>query len=246
MFELDRYEYFEDVNQGVLRRAPSGGARVLDVGCGSGLLGAAITARGNEVWGIDNAEAIAEVAASRLHRFLLADVTSADAVAAALGEETFDVLVFADVLEHVFDPVGMLSSYRRFLKPGGHVIVSVPNVGIWSVRLALLSGRFDYAQTGTLDKTHVRFFTRRTLTRALEAAGLQLQSVDVTPGLIRPFVPLLKRRSAAAAEGDRRAIIDSWQYRLYLRVFYPVERRLAALAPGLLAFQYIAVAGTER
>ena len=215
---------------------------MLDVGCGSGLLGAAIAARENEVWGIDNAKAIAGVAGERLHRFLLADITAYDAVAAALGDERFDVLVFADVLEHVFDPIGMLSFYRRFLKPGGSVIVSVPNVGIWSVRLGLLAGRFDYAQAGTLDKTHVRFFTRRTLNRALDLSGLQVRSLDVTPGLIRPFVPLLKRRSAAAG-GDRRTIIDSWPYRLYLRAFYPIERRLADLAPGLLAFQYIAVAG---
>jgi len=129
MFELDRYEYHEDVNQGVLRHAPSG-VRVLDVGCGSGLLGVELAARGNEVWGIDNAEAIAQIAGERLDRFLLADVTAHDAVAAALGEERFDVLIFADVLEHIFDPVGMLRFYRSFLRPGGTMIVSVPNIAI--------------------------------------------------------------------------------------------------------------------
>lgn len=239
MFGLDRYEYHEDVNQGVLRAAPSG-SRVLDVGCGSGLLGGAIAARGNEVWGIDNAEAIAEIAGERLHRFLLADITDHDAVGRALVGESFDVLVFADVLEHVFDPVGMLAFYRRFLRPGGRVIVSVPNVAIWNVRLGLLGGRFDYTQTGTLDKTHVRFFTRRTLARVLVAAGLRVGHIDVTPGLVRPFVPLLKRRLRDAE--DRRAIVDSRPYRVYLRLIYPLERLAASVAPGLLAFQYVAVA----
>jgi 2-polyprenyl-3-methyl-5-hydroxy-6-metoxy-1,4-benzoquinol methylase len=239
MFDLDRYEYHEDVNQGVMRRAPTA-RRVLDVGCGSGLLGREIAALGNEVWGIDNAVAVAEVAGERLTRFLLADITAHDAVAAALGDERFDVLVFADVLEHVFDPVRMLAFYRRFLNPGGTIIVSVPNIAIWNVRLRLLLGRFDYTQTGTLDKTHVRFFTRPTLTRALEAAGFRVSSIDVTPGLLRPFVPLMKRRFGDAQ--DRRAIIDSRPYSVYLRLFYPLERRLAGLAPGLLAFQYVAVA----
>ena len=240
MFELDRYEYFEDVNLGLVRHVPTG-LRVLDVGCGSGLLGAEYRRRANVVWGIDSAEEVREVAANRLDRFVLADVTDEAAVTAALGDERFDLIVFADVLEHLYDPVGTLRWYRRFLRAGGRVHVSVPNIGLWSARVALLAGRFDYAQTGTLDKTHIRFFTRRTVRKLFAAAGLELEELDLTPGLARPFVPLVKRAMARDGEVERRAIIDSRPYKAYARLIYPAERQLCRLAPGLLAFQHIAI-----
>ena len=240
MFDLDRYEYFEDINQGALVHARAG-ANILDVGCGSGLLGSEMRAHGGRVTGLDSASAIAGTARARLDRFVLVDLTDQTAVSEALAGEQFDVVVFADVLEHVYDPVGMLVFYRGFLADQGRVIVSVPNAAIWNVRFGLLAGRFNYAQTGTLDKTHIRFFTRSTLERALSDAGLQAERIDVTPGLLRPLVPLVKR-VMAREEDDRRAIIDSGPYRIYLRWVYPLEQRLSALLPGLLAFQYIAVA----
>ena len=248
MFELDRYEYFEDVNLGLVAHMPTG-KRVLDVGCGSGLLGAEYRKRANTVWGLDSAEAIEAVATERLDRFVRADVTDPEAVAAALGDERFDLVVFADVLEHLYDPVATLSAYRRHLAPGGEVHVSVPNVAVWSTRLGLLAGRFRYQQTGTLDKTHIRFFTRDTVRRLFDAAGLDLVELDLTPGLARPFVPLVKRRMARGDGngdgGDRRAIIDSGPYRRYVESVYPREYKVARLAPNLLAFQHIAI-GRER
>lgn len=237
MFELDRYEYSEDVNLGLLAHRPSG-VRVLDVGCGSGLLGSELKAGGNEVWGLDNAVDVEGVAAGRLDRFVRADVTDGAAVEAALGGETFDVLVFADVLEHLPDPVATLRAHLGNLRPGGTVMVSVPNVAIWNVRLGLLAGRFAPTSTGTLDKTHLRFFTRATLDRLLAEAGLTVQWRDITPGLARPFVPLAKR--FGGAEDDRRALIDSRPYALYRRLVYPLEHRIASLAPGPLAFQLLA------
>jgi 2-polyprenyl-3-methyl-5-hydroxy-6-metoxy-1,4-benzoquinol methylase len=228
------------VNLGLARRVPRG-RRVLDVGCGSGLLGERYRAAGNVVWGIDSAAEVEPVASARLDRFLRADVTDPDAID-GLASERFDVLVFADVLEHVFDPVGLLRSYRRFLAPGGVVHISVPNVAIWNTRFGLLLGRFRYRQTGTLDKTHVRFFTRANLDRACAEAGLEVVARDITPGILRPLVPLLKRFLPPADQADRGSILNSRPYRVYLRFVYPLEHAVCALAPGLLAFQYIAEA----
>jgi 2-polyprenyl-3-methyl-5-hydroxy-6-metoxy-1,4-benzoquinol methylase len=244
VFELGSYEYFEDENIALLRHSPRG-RRVLDVGCGSGLLGVRLREMGNTVWGADSAEEIAGVAAERLDRFVLVDVTNADRVAEALGDERFDTIVFADVLEHLPDPVGTLKSYRRFLAPGGSVLVSVPNVAVWNVRLGLLFGRFEYTPTGTLDKTHLRFFTKANLERALREAGLRATTIDVNPGIARAFVGRAKKAVAKGDPGNRRALLDSRLYRLYRRLIYPVEYRLARLLPGPLAFQYVAVARAE-
>jgi 2-polyprenyl-3-methyl-5-hydroxy-6-metoxy-1,4-benzoquinol methylase len=239
VFALDRYEYFEDVNLGLVGQAPEG-ARILDVGCGSGLLGSVLRERGNEVWGIDSASEVSGKASARLDRFAVADLTDLDAVRSVLADETFDVVMFADVLEHLYDPIGVLRSYTEFLRPDGAVLISVPNVALWWSRFALLAGRFPYRDTGTLDKTHIRFFTKANLLRALTDAGLEPLRLDVTPGLARPFVPLVK--SLLGDSGDRGSIVQSRPYRLYTRWLYPFERRVARLAPGLLAFQYIAVA----
>lgn len=244
MFELGHYEYFEDENLALLRLAPTG-VRILDVGCGSGQTGLRLREKGNVVWGADSAPEVKELCDARLDRFILADVTSPEAMAEALGAERFDVIVFADVLEHLTDPLGILRLYSGYLAPGGRLMVSVPNVTVWNVRLNMLRGRFDYTPTGTLDRTHLRFFTRATLRRALAESGFEIERLDVNPGVARAFVNTLKSRMAGAREGDRRAILDSPLYRWYLRLVHPVELRLARLMPGLLAFQFVVVARTR-
>ena len=245
MFDLGAYEYFEDENLALLRHSPRG-ALVLDVGCGSGVLGARLRRQGNAVWGIDAADDVAEPATRRLDRFMLADVTDRARIGALLADERFDVIVFADVLEHLPDPLGTLRSYLRFLAPGGTVLVSVPNVAVWNVRAGLLLGRFQYTATGTLDRTHLRFFTRASLRRALTETGLRVEAIDVNPGIARAFVGRAKRLIAGERQDDRRALLDSRAYRLYGRLVYPLEYRLARLMPGLLAFQYVAVAHAAR
>src|SRR5204862_595399 len=81
-----------------------------------------------------------------------------------LGGRHFDVVVLADVLEHVLRPVDVLRTIvSRCLKEGGHLVLSIPNVAHGSVRLALLLGDFDRTDTGILDRTHLQFFTRRSL-----------------------------------------------------------------------------------
>jgi 2-polyprenyl-3-methyl-5-hydroxy-6-metoxy-1,4-benzoquinol methylase len=241
MFDLGSYEYLEDENIALLRHGPTGG-RVLDVGCGSGLLGLRLRRQSNTVWGIDAAQGIAELAARRLDRFVLADIANHRHVAELLGEERFEAIVFADILEHLPDPVATLRSYLRFLAPGGRVLISVPNVAVWNIRLGLLLGRFKYTATGTLDRTHLRFFTRANLHRALSEADLQVEEIDINPGIARAFAGRAREIAARRREGDRGALLDSRAYGLYRRFVYPIEYRLAKLAPGLFAFQYVAVA----
>jgi 2-polyprenyl-3-methyl-5-hydroxy-6-metoxy-1,4-benzoquinol methylase len=244
MFDLGTYEYFEDENVALIRHSPRG-QRVLDVGCGSGSLGVRLREFGNTVWGADLAEDVVAIATSRLDHFVRVDVVDWDQVDELLGNERFQAIIFADVLEHLPDPVEALRRYRRLLAPGGRILVSVPNVAVWNVRLSLLLGRFSYTPTGTLDRTHLRFFTRANLLRVLREANLGVETLDINPGLARAFVGRAKKLLAGPDESDRRALLDSKLYRRYMRYIYPVEYRLARLMPGLLAFQYVAVTRAE-
>jgi 2-polyprenyl-3-methyl-5-hydroxy-6-metoxy-1,4-benzoquinol methylase len=245
MFSPASYAYYEDVNWGLLRLwGTRGNARILDVGCGMATTSERLRRLGNHVTGIESSGYAAATAASRLDEVIEHDLRAVDEIARRLDGRTFDTIVFADVLEHVDWPAPVLKDYLRFLAPDGTVIVSLPNVGLWSTRLGLLFGRFDYADTGVLDRTHLRFFTRRSARRLIGEAGLTITRHAYNPGLVRPLVPLAKRllSPAPAAEGqahDPTALLESRPYKAYLRTVYPIERSLAALWPGMLAFQII-------
>ncbi|HVE71260.1 MAG TPA: class I SAM-dependent methyltransferase [Thermoanaerobaculia bacterium] len=234
MRERTEYHYHEDVNWGLLRMwGGRTGLRVLDVGCGFATTSAQIQKLGNEVTGIDSSPEIAAVAEQRLSHVVQADVLDVN-----LGDAQYDVIIFADVLEHLPWPVSALKSYLRWLAPGGSVIISLPNVGLWSVRLAHLFGRWEYDETGVLDRTHLRFFTRRSARWLVSQAGLEIVKTTYNPGLVRPLVPLAKR-FMGDEEGAPDALMNSRPYKTYLKTVYPLERAVSSLWPGMLAFQMI-------
>lgn len=230
------YAYFEDINWGLLRLwGARSGASILDVGCGYATTSQRLRELGNRVTGIESSSEAVRVAKGRLDEVIVADLQDVS----ALGDRRFDCIIFADVLEHLAWPGAILQNYLRFLEPGGSVIVSLPNVGLWSMRLFLMTGRFEYGDTGVLDRTHLRFFTKRTARRLIEDAGLAIERHTYNPGIVRPFVPLVKKMMRAEESGDPGAILESRPYRAYLKTLYPVERAVTALWPGALAFQMI-------
>ena len=236
MDENASYQYFEDVNWGLLRLWNGRrGLRVLDAGCGFATTSERIQKLGNEVTGIEESAVACEVASKRIARVVQADLRDAN-----LGDEQFDVLIFADVLEHVPWPVGVLKNYLRYVKPDGSVIVSLPNVGLWSVRFAHLFGRWEYEETGVLDRTHLRFFTRKSARWLLGECGLAPVRTTYNPGIVRPLVPLAKKfLSKPGGDSAPDALLNSRPYQLYLKTAYPLERAIASLWPGMLAFQMI-------
>ena len=148
-----------------------GGKDVLDLGCATGYLAEALREQGCRVSGVEYDERAAEKARPFLDRLVVGDLTD-PATLEQLAGQTFDVLVFGDVLEHLADPEEVLGRSLALLAPGGSVVISIPHVGHGSLRLALLQGRWDYRDTGLLDRTHIRFFTRETLLAMLRRAGL--------------------------------------------------------------------------
>jgi 2-polyprenyl-3-methyl-5-hydroxy-6-metoxy-1,4-benzoquinol methylase len=248
--EVANYPYLEEINQSILRtiksHAPSDDRpRVLDVGCGFGALGREFRKRGFEVWGIERDPKATALASERLDRVIVADLRDTPELERELAESRFDVIVFSDVLEHMLDAGAVVSTFIPYLADGGKVIISVPNVANWQTRIALLFGRFTYRDTGVLDRTHLRFFTRRSTIEFVRSCGLQVESVDETPMLVRALLPFMKRRlrrSEPSAEVDVQVISDSPAYRVYLRLVLPIERMIVRLAPGLLSFQTVVTA----
>jgi O-antigen biosynthesis protein len=149
------------------------GKRVLELGPATGYMTRVLRERGCTVVGIEVDPAMAEQAGEFCERIVVGDLDVLD-LDEALGEERFDVVVAADVLEHLKDPLSVLRTLRRFLAEEGSFVVSVPNVAHGSVRLALLTGHFDYREIGLLDSTHLRFFTRETFEQMLDEAELGL------------------------------------------------------------------------
>jgi len=150
--------------------------RVLDVGCGAGDNAALIKARSQscEVFGITHSSAEAAIANAHLTKCWVADVEGD--VPCDLASQTFDALIFSHVLEHLRNPATVLARFTKLLSQGGQVIVAVPNILSWRMRLQFLRGDFQYQSEGPLDDTHLRFFTYQTADKCLlsEAADLKL------------------------------------------------------------------------
>lgn len=152
------------------------GHRVLELGPASGYMSAVLRERGCTVVGIELDPEMAAQAEQFCERVIVGDLDKLD-LEEELGEDRFDVIVAADVLEHLRDPLATLRALRSFLKPEGWFVVSLPNVAHASVRLALLEGRFDYRDLGLLDHTHLRFFTHESIARLFDQAELAMVEV---------------------------------------------------------------------
>jgi 2-polyprenyl-3-methyl-5-hydroxy-6-metoxy-1,4-benzoquinol methylase len=153
--------------------------RVLELGCAEGSVTKVFAERGCRVTGIEIDPDAAQIAKEWADDVIVGDLDVMD-VTAALGDATFDVIVAADVLEHLRDPKRCLDACLEHLAPGGEVVLSIPNVAHADLRLALLQGEFEYQPLGLLDETHLRFFTRQSLERFLDESDLVVLEWDRT------------------------------------------------------------------
>jgi len=175
--------------------------RILEVGTATGYLGRELRRLGfTELVGLDVDPSFAEIAKPHYSDYFVVDLEEA-----SLPDRVrdFDVLLCADVLEHLRDPQVALGALARRVKPGGRVIVSVPNVANWTLRLSLLAGRFTYRDRGLLDRGHVRFFTYRTARELIEGAGCAIERCEPTAipltYVLGETVPVGIARAAEAA-----------------------------------------------
>ena len=170
----DRYGSHERILS-LLQELPAGSS-VLDVGSASGYFGERLAGKGYYVVGVEQDEAAASVAAAFYDEFIVADVE-----AGLRLSRKFDVIVLADILEHLRQPLKVLVHLRDLLSSTGRFVISVPNVANIYVRLSLLFGRFEYADRGILDETHLRFFTLNSACALVQKAALRVKRIVVTP-----------------------------------------------------------------
>jgi len=182
-----RYAHDIDPNGGsaaaVLARMVEPGQRVLELGTGPGTVTRILHSKGCKVTGVEMDVDTLATSAPFCERTLQANLEDPQ-WAAPLAGQTFDAIICADVLEHLRDPRPLLLQLPAFLKPGGHVLMSLPNASHLSVVASLLTGRFPYQKNGLLDHTHLKFYGREDLESLLRECGLLWQhwhTVQVDP-----------------------------------------------------------------
>ena len=180
-YEAKDSTYYGLARSDLLQYVPTEIERVLEIGCGQGFFGASLKSRfGCSVMGIELVEQAAIHARTRLDSVLVGDALH---LAGSIDPDRFDLIVLNDVLEHFADPEALLRLYTEKLAPDGLFFLAVPNVRHWSVVKALvLGGRWTYADWGILDRTHLRFYTRRSLEDFVASVGLRTHSVNLHIG----------------------------------------------------------------
>ena len=159
------YDYFGNINQDLLSRIPQSASRVLEVGCGSGFLGAAYKTFNPLATyvGVEFVSEVAQSAKERLDDVVCGDVEDPQLAIPLVDGEKYDCIVYGDVLEHLRNPWKVLKRHLGLLSDSGIVLACIPNVQHWRVIANLLAGQWPLTDGGIFDRTHLRWFTRSTI-----------------------------------------------------------------------------------
>lgn len=211
-----RRAHLDDAHSILMRLIPRE-SRVLELGCASGYLsGYMKQALACRVTGLEADPDATRIAAGRCSEVHTVDLDDPGALDAAWGSAPYDVLLAAAVLEHLKYPERLLTQARDLLAPGARVIVSLPNVAHWGMRLRLLRGRFDYTDYGIMDRTHLHLYTLKTGRALLENQGYPVEQVWIAGSALQNVLNALARRAGQTLPGP--------------------------VLPGLLAYELIYVA----
>lgn len=207
----------------MLYRMISENSSVLDVGCANGGMGKVLFREKKcLVWGMDyNPYSIQNARATGAYQEIYqTDLNQFDPQLFSHLESQFDFIIFGDVLEHLLDPTDVLEKFKRFLKPDGSFLISLPNIAHGSIKMGLLQDEFNYTSIGILDCTHLRFFTYKTFPSFFGNLGLKIQEAT---GTVAAFD---LNRLFSFPMGCRRMIlkdIHSWVFQYVMKVRISAE-----------------------
>jgi len=174
-YELKKPEYFKVARKEMLPFIPPTAKRILEAGCGEGVFGALVKSLAEvEYWGVEPSNAAYEVAKTRLDQSMCQPFSSA----LQIPKHYFDCVVFNDVLEHLIDPEEAIKYAGMLLVQGGAIVASIPNIRHFPTAWKLIVNQdWKYQDEGILDRTHLRFFTRKSIIRMFEESGFDVQKI---------------------------------------------------------------------
>ena len=196
-------DYFAHARPEMMRFIPECVSHVLEVGCGSGDFAAALKAqRPIHLTAIEPFPGAAAEAQTKVDRLI---AMGAEQGIQVLSDSSFDCIVFNDVLEHLVDPWAVLRDVRRLLRPSGVVVASLPNMRHMPVlKDLILKGEWQYQDAGVLDRTHLRFFTRKSMANLFASSGYRIKQIAGINGIRFPWkFGLLNRLTFSALEDAR-------------------------------------------
>lgn len=168
-------DYYRQERKDVEALIPKEARRILDVGCGEGILGKRLLEKGvKEVVGVEIEQAVCEKARENLSIVICGNIEEIDL---PFEEKYFDCIVFADILEHLKDPLSVVKKLKKHLKDSGVVVASIPNVRYYQVINMLVDGYWTYGDYGILDRTHLRFFTKKEILALFKNAGFEITTI---------------------------------------------------------------------
>ncbi len=157
------------------------GSRVLEIGCADGRLANLLTIKKKcQVYCVEKDHAMSCIARGKCKKMLNIDI---ERTLLPYSEGFFDHIIMGNVLEHMVDPVKVLKDLKKYLSDDGYLIYSVPNIVNWHSRLTMFSGKFEYADSGVFDRTHLHFYNFNEAKKLAADAGYSIIWLDVTPSV---------------------------------------------------------------
>lgn len=174
--------------------------RILEIGCAAGYITCALVKKNCQVTAVEINPYMAKTARKYAQTMIAGDIETKETVE-RLGDKKFDCLILADVLEHLKDPQATLKKLAGFLIKKGEVYISVPNIGFITNRLLHLLGRWDYMEYGSMDRTHLQFFTKKTIEKLILNCGLRIKKSEYIgnftqlPLFMQTIFPLVQKQN---------------------------------------------------
>ncbi len=169
--------YFDSIRDDMLEYIPGHVKKTVEFGCGRGGFSSLVKERlAAETWAVEIDKASAAVAAGKLDKIICADVHEG---LKQLPDNYFDACIFFDILEHLANPYSLLSGVKTKLAAGGVVVASIPNIRYYRAFAEYVFGAdWRYRQQGIMDKTHLRFFTKRSILRMFDELGFEILTIE--------------------------------------------------------------------